>query len=451
MSSSPRALLVTPELPARSGNGLAMRAGVTLQALAELARVTVVVVRAPGDVEPPGPTRAWVEARAEHVVVHRVAPPDDRAVAASWLADPEARDRLAALEPLAESGRLAHPAAVAALWVELAELGGVGGVGGGAAPAFEVVVAERLRTAPWVEPALGQARLTLLDLDDDEVVTHQRLARAARWRGEPELADDLEAEGAALGRLSRWYLPRFDLVTVASADDPQRLGSHGSERAGWWPNAVELADPQRAPGPGPGWPRRRRSGVGLLLVGNLSYAPNRWAATDLVRHVQPALAERRGEPVEVTLVGAAPASVLALAHRAGVTVTGPVDSLDEAYAAADLVVLPLVPAGGTRLKVLEAFARQVPVVATAAAVEGLGIEPGVHALVVPDAEPLDVDGLVTACSAALDDPMATAARVAAARALVADRFTVAGVVRQWSDRLRARLAEGDAGGPPGAR
>ena len=59
----------------------------------------------------------------------------------------------------------------------------------------------RLRMAPWAEPfGFRHEVVTVLDLDDDEVATHTRLAGTAVERGEGDLADHLQAEAAALGR-----------------------------------------------------------------------------------------------------------------------------------------------------------------------------------------------------------------------------------------------------------
>ena len=118
----------------------------------------------------------------------------------------------------------------------------------------------------------------------------------------------------------------------------------------------------------------------------------------------------------------------------------PID-LDAAYDAATLVMLPLPPAGGTRIKVLEAFTRLVPVVATTGAVEGLGVVDGVHALVADD-----VDDLVDAGARALADPAASSARAEQARELASgfDRDLVAA---RFADRVMEWSGPGVGGSP----
>lgn len=53
----------------------------------------------------------------------------------------------------------------------------------------------------------------------------------------------------------------------------------------------------------------------------------------------------------------------------------------DAFKAASVLVTPIMSPGGTRLKVLEAMASDLPVVSTPVGVAGLGITPGKHALV----------------------------------------------------------------------
>ena len=57
----------------------------------------------------------------------------------------------------------------------------------------------------------------------------------------------------------------------------------------------------------------------------------------------------------------------------GVRVAGYVEDLRPWYRGADVVVVPLRHGGGTRIKVLEAFAYRRPVVATPLAVAGLDV------------------------------------------------------------------------------
>ena len=86
-------------------------------------------------------------------------------------------------------------------------------------------------------------------------------------------------------------------------------------------------------------------------------------------------------------------------------------------AAASTLVVPLLAGGGTRLKVLEAFAVGVPVVSTTKGVEGIPVRTGEHALVADS--PADFARAITEI---VDDPAGRSDLAENARRLVADGF-----------------------------
>ncbi len=129
------------------------------------------------------------------------------------------------------------------------------------------------------------------------------------------------------------------------------------------------------------------AGEGPLAVftGQMDYRPNidavRWFANDILP-----LIRQRHSQARFAIVGRAPNDeVRALAALPGVTVTGEVPDVRPWLAAADAVVAPLLLARGVQNKLLEAMAMARPVVASAAAAEGIDATPGEHLLVADDA------------------------------------------------------------------
>src|SRR5207247_2020508 len=86
------------------------------------------------------------------------------------------------------------------------------------APQFDLVVAMRLYIAPFVA-AFPDARLTILDLDDDEVVTQQRLAELSATLSGREVSDQEKTEVDLWRVLEAMWLPRFDHILVCSEGD----------------------------------------------------------------------------------------------------------------------------------------------------------------------------------------------------------------------------------------
>jgi glycosyltransferase involved in cell wall biosynthesis len=123
----------------------------------------------------------------------------------------------------------------------------------------------------------------------------------------------------------------------------------------------------------------------LVFTGLLSYRPNVDAVHYLAEEIFPRIAERRPNTV-LTIVGGRGEGLHGLA-RAGIRFTGYVPDLRPYLSRAAVVLVPLRIGGGTRLKVLEAFATGKAVVSTSLGVEGIRAHPGEHLLVgdTPDA------------------------------------------------------------------
>jgi glycosyltransferase involved in cell wall biosynthesis len=131
-------------------------------------------------------------------------------------------------------------------------------------------------------------------------------------------------------------------------------------------------------------PTGRASGQPLLLyIGTMSWGPNVSAARFLARAVLPQV--RQAFPdAGLRIVGKDPtAEVRALAALPGVEVTGGVPDVIQHLREAALLAVPLDSGGGTRLKILEAFAAGLPVVSTPVGCEGLRVIHGQHLWVAP--------------------------------------------------------------------
>lgn len=171
----------------------------------------------------------------------------------------------------------------------------------------------------------------------------------------------------------------------------------------------------------------------FTMIGLFTYEPNRDAAEFLVRRVLPILLDRCPN-AQVRLVGAHEGALDALAGP-HVTVTGRVPDVAPELARATAVVVPLRFGGGTRLKVLEAFAYGVPVVSTNLGAEGLDVSDGRELLLGDDAS-----AFATQCLVVLHDPTAAAARAVAAQRLWEKRFSGTQMERTVTDLARATAA-----------
>jgi glycosyltransferase involved in cell wall biosynthesis len=121
----------------------------------------------------------------------------------------------------------------------------------------------------------------------------------------------------------------------------------------------------------------------LLFLGSLDWRPNLDAVRLLLDELFPRI--RAQEPAaRLFLVGRNPPDWLAAAVRAsaGVELAANVADVRPYLAACGLMVVPLRIGGGSRLKILEALAAELPVVSTRVGAEGLHLESGKHLLIV---------------------------------------------------------------------
>ena len=107
----------------------------------------------------------------------------------------------------------------------------------------------------------------------------------------------------------------------------------------------------------------------IVFTGQMDYRPNIDAVTWFARDILLLVRQRR--PARFAIVGRAPTAVVQALASDHVTVTGAVDDVRGWLAAADVCVAPLKLARGIQNKVLEAMAMARPVVASAAAAEGI--------------------------------------------------------------------------------
>ncbi|HEY6630922.1 MAG TPA: glycosyltransferase [Rhizobiaceae bacterium] len=176
----------------------------------------------------------------------------------------------------------------------------------------------------------------------------------------------------------RLALKAVDRVWVCSEPDRARiLDIFGTDKPiDIVPNGVPRFDaaPRALPplaGKGDGWPV-------LLFVGHLGYGPNLAAAKRLAENILP-LVRQNFPAARLVLAGRRPQlEAQHLAGVPGVELVADPDDLSELLASSHISVMPLSEGGGTRIKILEAMAWGLPVIATPVAAEGQGFHDGLE-------------------------------------------------------------------------
>jgi hypothetical protein len=264
----------------------------------------------------------------------------------------------------------------------------------------------------WVlsgAPPLAPSVVDLVDAENQKIETRARLRARTAASGPLRTlarrawtAEDLRRWRALHRRLARDNAA----VVVCSELDAGRSGIAG----------IRVVD-NDYPAPHPPVGRAEVSSPPVVVFqGTLRYPPNADAVRFLLDDIGPRL--RALVPgVQIRLVGVASPAQEARADPPTVTLTGRVPDMTAELARADLVVIPLRYASGTRIKILEAFAHRIPVVSTTVGAEGLDVRPGEHLLVADDPE-----GLARACARLLEDGDLRRTIVDRAQALFLDRY-----------------------------
>lgn len=193
-------------------------------------------------------------------------------------------------------------------------------------------------------------------------------------------------------------------VAVSEADAAQLRAAAPAAEFTVVPNGVDTE--YFAPAPAGGE-------EGVVGVGGLNWGPNLDALDHLCAEVLPLL-RRRHPGASVRWVGrASEAQVARYGRRHGVVLTGYVPDVRPHVHRAACVVAPLLAGGGTRLKILDAWAMGKAVVATSIGCEGLAAANGENILIRDDPR-----SFADAVAQVLADPALRARLGAAARRTV---------------------------------
>jgi glycosyltransferase involved in cell wall biosynthesis len=233
---------------------------------------------------------------------------------------------------------------------------------------FDLVHADQLHMAPYAEP------LPLPRLLDQHNAVHRIYESLADQQSWP-LSWLARREAALMRAYESHICSTFEEVTTVDDEDRQALlqAMPRPRELTTIPIGVDYTALQPI--------RRDPTSQAVLSLATPGWPPNaagiRWFARDvypLVRRAAPAS--------QLFICGAQPDPALrALPERdPSIEVTGFVEPTDYIARSACLIV-PLLQSGGMRVMILEALAREIPIVSTSVGVAGLDLRPCEHVLV----------------------------------------------------------------------
>jgi glycosyltransferase involved in cell wall biosynthesis len=285
----------------------------------------------------------------------------------------------------------------------------------------DLICVHRLASIPPLLKGRRNLPPVIFDLDDIEHVAFWRSwwHSGRRFRSLATLAlipAVIRAERAAIDLSTTTYVcSELDVAKLQ-----RRFGTHNLKAA---PNSVRIPKPIA-----------RSMAPRLLMLGNYAYAPNRQGIEFFVHRILPIL--RKAVPCVQLLVAGANHDTLNFSSNPppDVKVLGFVDSLDALYPQATAVICPIFSGGGTRVKVIEAAAYGMPIVATRIGAEGIDLVHGSEILIAD--KPV---AFAEACARVLTDSQFASRLSVAARRVAVARYDRNFIVDQLDAQFREKM------------
>ncbi len=342
---TPRALMLSPELPYPLQGGGALRTASLLHYLAQHHTVDLILFR---HLDSQAPLESLPSSLVDRVLVLEL-PRHSRSPALRALRN--ARRLLQGTPPLLDRFKGFEPQISNFLQTHR----------------YRVAIVEHFWCAPYHAVLARHTDHVILNLHNIESELHRSESRVA---SSTALGVAHRRFASLYRSLEQRWLPRYSEVLTASAPDRDRIQALAPSIT-VFPNAV----PSR---PIPDVPEEEI----IAFSGNFDYHPNQTAVAWFGRRVWPALAQAH-PALRWRLIGMNPESIAPLIRDLPrVECTGAVQDAVPELARARAVVVPLLSGSGTRLKIVEAWAAARAVISTPIGAEGLPL----HALTLAESE-----------------------------------------------------------------
>ena len=237
-----------------------------------------------------------------------------------------------------------------------------------------------LQAAQAVAHAGWRPRL-VLDQHNAVFLIPQRMADGAR---NPLVRYALKHEAHLMARYETRICQQFDHVVWVTKEDLQAVSGlqHGSRKLQTANQNTVIpicVDPSSIPiyshdsevlfrNPSPA----------ILFIGGMHWPPNAEGVAWFLQHVFP-LVRAQIPDIQFHIVGKSPPAELG--SQAGVVAPGYVEDAEFYWQRSQVFIVPLRAAGGMRVKILDAWARGVPVISTTIGAEGISYKAGDHLLI----------------------------------------------------------------------
>jgi len=237
--------------------------------------------------------------------------------------------------------------------------------------AFDAVHADQLWMAQYALRAKKFSPKVQLILDQHNAV-YLIPERMAAGETNPVKKMILARESRMMARYEAETCPKFDRLVWVTREDYDAVSAI-SDVPMPPPTVIPIcADPTRVQ------PVEPKAGLKrVTFLGGLHWPPNAQGIVWFAKNVFPKIRARVPEAV-LTVIGKNPPAKLT---GNGIEVTGYVEDLMPLLAETRAFIVPLHAGGGMRVKIIDAWQWQLPIVSTTIGAEGIGVEAGVDILI----------------------------------------------------------------------
>lgn len=261
--------------------------------------------------------------------------------------------------------------------------------------AFDVIITDMIRTAPYIDAFADKNCKKVLDMDDLLSKRYQRTLESSvsgdNFLGQyskflPKFVNKkivplvkntaLKMEIKRLAHAEVTYSEQYDYVIFVSDIETEDLNKRLSMPKcttitlgvdyDYYSESISVL------------PREDTIG----FVGNFGYTPNVDSLNLIIENVMP----RLGDKIKLLAVGKAPNDVVEKFQNECVTFTGAVDDLRPYIKQCGVFISPIAYGSGIKTKILEAMAMGVPVVTNSTGAEGISARNGMDLFVTDDFE-----------------------------------------------------------------
>ncbi|WP_075186309.1 glycosyltransferase [Teredinibacter haidensis] len=284
---------------------------------------------------------------------------------------------------------------------------------------YDLIHCDTISLAPYIQ-AIDNC---LLSLDHHNVESHMLFRRSGL---EKNIFKKLyfQQEGRRLKRVEQELCPKFDInITCSNLDSERFLDFCPDGKFVDIPNGVDIdffKPGKVSPCP-----------IGIIFVGTLNWYPNIRAVNFIAQEIWPKLMLIVPN-AEMNIIGANPPAELIryASNNEHFHVHGYVDNINPYFDNAAIYLCPIDDGGGTKLKILDAFASGKAVVGHPVTFEGLNVVEGEHALFATTA-----DDYIKQIMTLMQNPDLCQAIGDAARKHVVNNFSFESIGKKLADQF----------------